>query len=213
MQKPIDELTELSRRYNNVSMLVMDADAFERFFGKIYAAVNLFRTQAHTTDESAQLVSSGCQLLELAIEHHRHQNAFATENAVKVFEHIVQQLLDILRIDLKVNETSYQEARTTRLKLNALKACGILPPGHSENHSRGRFSRADESKSEEVEALRFAQENLSEFTQFVYYLGERHEYIPDPFSQPPLSTWLSLYERVWPLTGAKMIECEKRPSA
>jgi hypothetical protein len=127
MQKPIDELTELSRRCDQVSMLVMDASGFEEFFGKIYAAVNLYQTQTFAPHESAQLVDSACRLLELAVKHHRDTDASATENAVKVFEQTAQRLLSVLSADLKVNETSYQEAITTRLKLNALKACGILP--------------------------------------------------------------------------------------
>ena len=210
MQTPIGELEDLSLTCDSVSMGVMDTRAFEVFFGRIYGAVNRFRSRPHTDHESAQLVGVACQLLEAAVNHHRSPSAAVTESAVKVYDEIVRLLLHIMGTDFGVNESSYKKARDTKLKLDALKACGITPPGHSENRFSRRIEGGESGGPQETEALRFAQENVVEFTRFVFNLGHTSEYIPDPFWGGQLSTTWPLYERVKSLIPiASMIELQR----
>lgn len=209
MNKSIEELKELSLKCDQTSMLVMDAASFNKFFGKIYSATASFQRQAG--GDSEELVSLACKLLDMAVKHHRENKFLATESAAKVFDETVKLLLRILSNDLNVNERTYQEARETRLKLIAVKACGIIPPGHYQQRSMGRHYGVCNNESEanrvEAEALSYAKDNLFEFTQFVYRLGKSQEYIPDPFIQTSLYNPLAIYERVISLgSGAKMIE-------
>lgn len=209
MQDPITDLKDLSRACDSVSMLVMDASGFEKYFGKIYAAVNRFHAQRHNKQQAVQLVEIACQLLEAAVNHHRSASACATLSAVTVYDETVRLLVRIMRADLEMNDSVYQEARKTRLALNALKAWGINPPGHSEKRYSSRYGNEDANEAERTEAWRYAQDNIEEFTRFVYRLASNHEFIPDPFWDGPHSAALSLFQRVRSLgPGASMIECQ-----
>lgn len=212
MQDPIADLKDLSHTCDSVSMLVMDASGFEKYFGKIYAAVNRFRAQPHNQQQAAQLVGIACQLLEAAVDHHRSASAYATPSAVTVYDETVGLLVHIMSTDLRMNDAVYQEARKTRLVLSALKACRINPPGHYANHYSSRYGDADANEAGRTEAWRYAQDNIEEFTRFVYNLAYYHKYVPDPFLGGPDSAALSLFERVRSLgPGASMIECQAPP--
>lgn len=207
MQDPIAELKDLSRTCDSVSMLVMDATGFEKYFGKIYGAVNRFRAQPHNGEQATQLVEIACQLLEAAVNHHRSTSACATPNAVTVYDKTVLLLVDIMSTDLRMNDPVYQEARKTRLALNALKACGINPPGHPENHYSSRYGNVDANEFGRTDAWRYAQDNIEEFTRFVYNLAYNHNFVPDPFWGSPNSAALALFEKVKSLgPGTSMIE-------
>lgn len=223
MQKQIGELTELFHKCDKVSMLVMTPSGFEQLFGKIYAAVNCFLEQlpadgvsllltSHKPKldlESEQLVDIACNLLERALTHHSNKNTCATENAAIVFEEIVQRLLKILKYAVRVDEKSYQEARTTRLRLHALKAFGISLPNHSISAPTRWGPNDHENESQATEALHYVRENLTEFIKFVYGLGLSNESIQDPFMNS-LSSKLRLYERVKALeANGKQIESAK----
>ncbi|AYH43958.1 hypothetical protein [Azoarcus sp. DN11] len=207
MQNPIADLEDLSRTCNSVSMLVMDASAFERFFGRIYGAVNRFRVQPHNEQEATQLVETAAQLLEAAVNHHHSVSASATPNALRVYDETIRLLVHIMSTDLWMNDSVYEEAKKTRHALNALKACGINPPGHSEQHYSSRYGSGDANEAGRVEAWRYVRENIEEFTRFVYNLAYNHNFVPDPFWCGPQSAALSLFEKLKYLgSGASLIE-------
>jgi len=194
MEDPIADLKDLSNICDSVSMLVMDSREFEKYFGKIYAAVKRFRAQPHNEHQAAQLVGIACHLLEKAVDHHR--SASATPSAVTVYGETVRLLLYIMSTDLRMNDSVYQEAKKTRLMLNALKACGIKPPGHYSFPYSSRYGSADENEVKRIEALGYARNNIEEFTRFVYNIACDQIHISDPFLSGPGSAALSLFEKV-----------------
>lgn len=207
MQNPIADLEDLSRTCDAVSMHVMDAAAFERFFGRIYGAVNRFRAQSHTEQEAAQLVEIASRLLAAAVDHHRSAPASVTPGGVLVYNEAVRLLVHIMSTDMRMNDSLYEEAKKTKLGLNALKACGITPCGHSDKVFSSRYGNEDANEAVRTEALHYAQSNIEEFTRFVYSLAYNHNYVPDPFWGGPQSATLSLFEKVRSLgPGALIIE-------
>lgn len=206
MQKPIADLEDLSRTCDAVSMYVMDAAEFEKFFGKIYGAVNRFRAQAHDEQEAAQLVATASQLLEAAVNHHRSESASVTPNSVRVYDETVRLLVLIMSTDLRMNDSVYDEARKMRNVLNALRACGISPPGHFERPYSPRYGNGDAADAARAEALHYARENIEEFTRSIYNLAYNNTFILDPFVGGQQSAALSLFERVRYLgSGALLI--------
>lgn len=212
MQNPITELKELSLKCNSVSMLGMDTSAFEKFFAKIYGNVNVFHSQTHNAEEAEQIVKLASQLLETAVNHHKKDSASVTQNAVVIYDEIVSLLKNIVSIDLRITDSVYEEAKNTKLALDALNACGITPPGHFKPMNSSRYGNGDENETRNKEALDYAQNNIEEFTRFVYNLAFNHEYVTDPFWQQPQSSALSLFEKVKYLGSGALIVEDQSPS-
>lgn len=213
MQNPITTLEDLSRMCDLKCMLVMDASEFEKFFGKTYAAVRIFVAGQHSTQDTCQFVTLASGLLETAVNHHQNESASATQNAVKVYTATVHLLKNIMNTNLNINDSVYENAETTRLSLNAMKACGVIPFWHIAKPYSSRFEDAHENESRNTEALHYAQNNIHEFTRFVFNLASNQEHVADPFSGYPQSTYFSLFKRIKFLgLDSSMIECQSSPT-
>jgi len=208
MQDAMSELNDLLNSYSSVAMRVMDCRGFEQYFGRILAAVGRFRAQPRDQKQSEQLVSIASLLLERAVDHHGKGDRYATSDAVAVYDEIVRLLFEILRGDLQMFESVYEDAQVTSLFLNAVRASGINPPGYSANRYTSRYSDKDEVEASRTKALGYAQERIEEFTRFVYNL-DRNNQIYDPFQHGDRSAALSLFKRVRSLRpGGEMLECQ-----
>lgn len=207
MLDPISDLDEVLHLYGPVNMLAMDPRDFEKYFGRIHAAVNLFRAQPHAATQAARVVQTTCQLLERAGEHHRTESRSATSDAVKIYDDIVLMLDQILMVDLRMTEGNYENARKKSLALNALMACGIVPPGYQATSYTSRFANEDENEARRAKAFHYVRDNIEEFTRFVFDLAYNHKYVLDPFLSGGDSVALDLFQRVKSLRpGFTMIE-------
>lgn len=206
MQSPLDELTKLSRQCDEVSMLAMDSADFQKFFAKTYGIINQPSADNHVAHgidlqaESVRIVETACQLLETAIRHHRGNSAAAaTETSVKIFEATVLLLMKMLNERLHMNETEYQKARSTKLKLAALEACGFSRPDFPLRTYCRSWGDPEEARQQqeakENEAKHYARENLEEFTKFVFETAKNGTWVQDPFAGEGYRI-LSLYEQV-----------------
>ena len=207
MLDPISDLNEMSHLYGPVTMLAMDFRDIEKYFGRIHAATSLFRAHSHGSAKAVQLVQVSCQLLERAVEHHRSESRSATSNAVKIYDAIVFTLYQVLNINLRVTEQSYENAQKQSLSLNALMACGIHPPGYQSTPFTSRFSDINAKEARRASAFEYIRNNTEEFTRFVFDIAYHHKHIPDPLMSGEDSVALGLFQRVKSLKGGfAMIE-------
>lgn len=118
-------------------------------------------------------------LLERAVDHYKKGDRYATSDAVAAYDEIVRLLFEILRGDLQMFGSVYEDAQVTSLFLNAVQACGINPSGYSANRYTSRYADKGEVKANRTEALRYARERIEDFIHFVYDL-EHNNQIYDP---------------------------------
>ncbi|MDO8066241.1 MULTISPECIES: hypothetical protein [unclassified Janthinobacterium] len=210
MQDPIIELNQILHLYDAVNMRVMDSRDFEKYLGKIYSNVRLFQApqnHSRTTAKATEIINVTSQLLERVVIHHQAKSRSATLDAVKVYDGIVSALEQILMIDLNMREQDYDAARKESQALNALLACGILPPGHHEGRFSSRFEDEEETEARRVKALEYAQDNIEEFARFVFHVANNDVYVRDKFLNLNSYDSLALFERVKSLrAGIIMVE-------
>lgn len=206
MRDPIKELNEFDS-YAPVTMLAMDAREFEKYMGGINSAVRLFLGNPHDRASAAGVVRLTCSLLERTVAHHRRESRDATETLVRIYDDTAGLLEQILAIDFQMFRHVYDEALRDSLALKALAACGITPPGHRPEFSSSRFESEEQINARRMEALRYASNNIEEFTHFVYGIAFNKRYVPDRFVTGEDSVALDLFKRVIALKPAlTMIE-------
>lgn len=195
IQKAIDDLNEFANKINDVSIIAMDEVAFEKLLALVYGVINNYYKQRESRERALEVIKLGYQILDTVVHHHISKNFPATTNAVLIFKKTTELLLNVIANDFDVNQSSYNESLVTHKNLRALKACGITPPGHQKPM---RPSLPENHLDEE--AMKYASENIREFTIFVFNIANANKYIQDPFFAPPKSEALSIYSKVSSLT-------------
>jgi hypothetical protein len=185
----------------------MEPKEFEKYLGRILADMNLFCASQNNSGYAAQVVLVATQLLERVVEHHRAESCSATLNAVKIYNVIAVMLERILATHLQMNNEVYEEARRESLAIDALMACGITPPGHHENRFSSRYGSKDHMEALRIKALKYACDNVEEFTRFVFDITSNNRYVRNRFLNLDQYDALALFQRVKSLSpGFTMID-------
>lgn len=198
MTEIFSELKEMANRYDEVSMQIMDAPSFEIYFAKIYGAVNHFVQDRAFQNNSLDVINLAYELLSRAVTHCTKTSSPITEKAANIFQITVQLLIDTLSSKHFVNQSVYEQAKETNIRIRAMKACGINLTSH---YSSPIFSRFQQDATQDEEALHYAQENIVDFTNFVYKTAKSGEFVSDPFNEPGVANPFKLFERISALTS------------
>lgn len=195
IQKTIDDLTEIVNKINEVSIIEIDQKSFAKILAHVHGIINHYYRQRESKARSINVINLGHQILNTVLSYHISNKLSATKNAVHIFEKTAELLLTIIATDFGLTKSKYQEALAIRKNLRAIKVCGInlhshIPP------SLTRWHDSDSEHALDEEALKFASENIKQFTRFVFDVVKNDLSIQDPFTNFPYSEALSIYSRI-----------------
>lgn len=200
IQKTIDELSEALNKLNDISLTVMEQQDFEKLLAWVYGVLNNYKIKRESSSNSLNVLNLAHQMLDNIIKHHIKNRLIASHKAVIVHEEIIKLLLIIARIDFNVDESSYSEFIEIRMFLRALQASGITPIGHQNRIFNDRWTDRKVEDSLDNAALKFAAENIKKYSEFVFNMVVKNEYIPDYFTKEPTASYLAIYSKIKSLT-------------
>ncbi|WP_233872362.1 hypothetical protein [Paraburkholderia adhaesiva] len=192
IQKAVNLLRELSDGVTPVAMIGLEKTGFEPPLAVMHGTINSYSgqrfqlegprifldSQTRENDESFEVIRLGTQLLARILDHHVSREFPASQDVVYMFHEVAKQIFDLMNTYFNVNQQEYDKAQLASLRLRAVMACGITPPFYPEPI----FNRHNDpsNKSMDAEALKYATDNIVEFTRFVFNLAANQRFIPEP---------------------------------
>lgn len=200
IEKTIDELSTVLNKINDVTIIAMGQQEFEKILANLYGLLNNYKNRRESQSNSLTVLEQSHQMLDKIVTHHIKNQLTASQNTVHIFNENIKLLLLIINSDFDINENSYSDATQTRMFLRALKASGINPPGHLDIMTHSLWHDSKLEKEFDNEALYFAAQNIKEYSFFVFDIGQNGRYIQDPFNSSPTNRYLGIYSKVKSLT-------------
>ena len=200
IEKTIDELSTILNKINDVTIIVMEQQEFERILASLYGLINNYKIRRESNFNSMTVLEQAHHMLEKIVSHHIKNQLTVSQKTVHIFNETIKLLLSIVNLDFQINECSYSDATKTRMFLRALKASEINPPGHFEimMHSQWRNSELEEQFDNE--AINFASQNIKEYSKFIFNIACNSIYVRDPFNSDPTARYLDIYSKIKSLT-------------
>lgn len=200
IEKTIDELSTVLNKINDVTIIAMGQQEFEKTLASLYGLLNNYNNRRESNFNSMIVLEQAHQMLEKIVRHHIKSQLIVSQKTVHIFNETIKLLLSIVNLDFGIDEYSYSEATKTRMFLRALKASGINPPGHFEMMAYSRWRDDELEEKLDNEALYFASQNIKEYSNFIFDIVSNNRYVKDPFNNHPTDRCLGIYSKIKSLT-------------
>lgn len=194
MHEAIRALEKLQPEFDERLMDSIPPENFHILFAKLLKEILAFKQAPGTRDEATQLIRMVQRMLETAGRHHLNNSVNATQKTADRFRDNVNELFEILRTQLGVDEQFVAEAEKLDLFRAALDACEI-PEQFSPS-----FSRWGRKPEEKAKGLTYAQEHIKEFAMLTYELGRDRDALRSRLPSPEEAGWIKLFRSVKLLT-------------